>query len=319
MITAMISRDEKDIPPATLAGIRAGGIEIRCRNCRTAGELVDFARDADLVWLDGTVPALNADSVSQLPRCRALFRSGSGIDSLPLARAAELGIKVYNTPESISEAVAEHSVALLFALARKIVCFDRLVRDGGWETPKGAVPHHLNGRTLGLVGYGNIARIVERLVSGFQMTVIHHDPQSAASVPLDELLERSDFVSLHCPLTAQTAKLIDRQKLNLMKPDALLINTSRGSVIDEAALIEALEHGRIGGAALDVTECEPPSPDNRLLQLPNVIITPHIAAFSVDFEKNFFESSFRKLLEIRDIISNNNSRRLQNEQTEKGL
>lgn len=302
MRIAQISQPEERIPFDIPARLRKEGIDVLCKHCKDREELVEFAANADVIWLFGPNIALDAAALPWLPACRALFRSGSGLDALPCAEAEKRGIRIFNTPQSISESVAEHTVALLLSLARNIPEFDRQIRRGEWDSSRRQTKWHLTGRTLGLVGYGHIARSVAKMLSGFTMQVLHHDPAAPDSVPLDELLRRSDFISLHCPLTPETRHLIDSRELDMMKPNALLINTSRGGVIDEAALTEALEQGRIGGAALDVTECEPLRLDNRLLQLPNVIITPHIAAFSADFEKNFFESSFRKLLEIRDII-----------------
>jgi D-3-phosphoglycerate dehydrogenase len=237
--------------------------------------------------------------LEKLPECRALFRSGSGLDALPVARATELGIAVCNTPESIAESVAEHAVALLFSLVRQIPQFDREVRGGEWNSGNSRTRWHLSGRTLGLVGYGRIARNVEQMVSGFKMRVLHFDPFSPTSTPLDDLLKESDFISLHCPLSEATHHLIGAEELKLMKAGVLLVNTSRGPVVDETALIAALKSGRIGGAALDVTAEEPPSPDNPLQEMDNVILTPHVAAFSADFEKNFWDCSVKKLIALK--------------------
>ena len=161
---------------------------------------------------------------------------------------------------------------------------------------------YISGRTLGLVGYGRIARNVEKMVSGFRMRVIHYDPFSPRSVPLDDLLAQSDYVSLHCPLTDETRHLIDARRLALMKPNALLVNTSRGRVIDEAALIQALKDGKIGGAALDVLCEEPPAKDHPLFGMDNVILTPHIAAFSADFKKNFWSCSAEKIIAFAESL-----------------
>ena len=295
MKTAMITADENGIPQETLAAIRNAGIEITCRKCLTEAELIEFAADADVLWMFGPNLALTAGALDHLPKCKALFRSGSGVDALHLKRAAELGIEVHNTPESIAESVAEHAVSLLFAMAHTIVEGDRNVRRGKWFDGLNYMRWHLTGRTLGLVGYGRIARHVETMVSGFRMNVIHFDPFSKDSVPLDELLADSDFVSLHCPLTEDTRHLIGMRELKLMKRNAVLVNTSRGAVVNEKALIEALKNGIIGGAALDVTDPEPPEKDNPLFRMDNVIVTPHIAAFSADFEKNFWLCSVEKL------------------------
>ena len=296
MKTVLITGDENAVPAEYLNRIRAAGIELACRKCKSPEEVEAFSQDADLVWMFGPNPGLTGDVLKRLPKCKGIFRSGSGLDALPCAAAKDLGIEVMNTPESISESVAEHAVSLLFSLIRRIPHYDREVRAGNWEEPNG-MNWHISGRTLGLVGYGRIARAVEQMVSGFRMNVVHFDPMIKDSMDLDELLKISDYVSLHCPLTAETRHLIDARRLALMKPDALLVNTSRGPVVDEAALVQALKAGKIGGAALDVLCDEPPAKDHPLFELDNVILTPHIAAFSADFEKNFWSCSAAKIID----------------------
>lgn len=298
MKTVMISGGESAIPAEYLQQIRDAGIELECKECIGEDAVAEFAADADLVWMFGPNKGLTGNVLKRLPKCKGIFRSGSGLDALPCAEAKELGIAVLNTPESIAECVAEHAVSLLFALIRQIPQYDKRVRKGfNWgETP--GLNWHISGRTLGLVGYGRIARNVEEMVKGFRMNVIHYDPFSPDSTDLDELLAQSDYVSLHCPLTDETRNLIDARRLKLMKKNALLVNTSRGPVVDEAALAAAIADGTIGGAALDVMTDEPPALDNPLFSLENVIITPHTAAFSADFEKNFWSCSAKKVIEF---------------------
>lgn len=298
MKTVLISGGENAVPARYLREIRDSGVELACRKCSGESEVEAFSQGADLIWMFGPNPGLTGEVLRRLPACKGIFRSGSGLDALPCAEAKELGIAVLNTPESIAESVAEHAVSLLFALIRQIPQYDARVRKGfRWgETP--GLNWHISGRTLGLVGYGRIARCVEEMVRGFRMNVIHYDPFSPRSVPLDELLPQADYVSLHCPLTDETRNLIDARRLRLMKRNALLVNTSRGPVVDEKALAEAVKAGVIGGAALDVMTEEPPQLSNPLFDLPNVIITPHIAAFSADFEKNFWSCSVRRIVEF---------------------
>ncbi len=295
MKIAMFSHNESELPAATMAEIRAAGMEIHCKKCTTPEELLAFAQEDDVLWFWGPNLCLPPESLEKLPNCKAVFRSGSGIDAIPCAKCQELGIAVCNTPDSISESVAEHAVSLLFSLIRHIPQFDREVRSGKWGSGNDETRWHISGRTLGLVGYGRIARHVERMVSGFRMNVIHYDPFAADSVPFDELLKTSDYISVHCPLTDETRHCISTEQFKMMKPNALIVNTSRGPVLDEKALIEALKNHVIGGAAIDVTDPEPPMPDSELFQLDNLIITPHIAAFSADFEKNFWSYSVEKL------------------------
>ena len=298
---AMVSAGEERFPASCISRIREVA-RINCQRCNDPDELVKFAADADVIWMFGANVAVRPEALIKLPKCRAILRSGSGLDALPLAFCKEHNIGVYNTPESISESVAEHAVSLLFALARHLVQFDAQVHKGEWDSSNIQTKWHLTGRTLGVVGYGRIARTVEKMVSGFDMKVLHFDPYAENSTPLDTLLSESDFVSLHCPLTDETCKLMDARRFALMKKDALLVNTSRGEVIDEQALVDALASRHLGGAALDVLCDEPPKPDNPLLKDERVILSPHVAAFSCDFEKNFWYYSAEKLVEICKIL-----------------
>lgn len=296
MKTVLITGDEHSVPAQYLQQIRDAGIELSCKKCASSEEVEAFCQDANLIWIFGPNHFLTGEMLKRLPNCKGIFRSGSGLDTIPTEDAKKLGIEVLNTPESISECVAEHAVSLLFALIRRIPHYDKNVRNGKWEGPNG-MNWHITGRTLGLVGYGRIGRAVEQMVSGFRMTVLHYDPFAPDSIELDELLRQSDYVSLHCPLTPETRGLIDARRLSLMKQNALLVNTSRGPVIDEMALIDALKNHTIGGAALDVLCEEPPPKDHPLFALDNVILTPHIAAFSADFEHNFWSCSAKKIID----------------------
>lgn len=304
MKVAYISGAESDIPAEYVARIREAGVVLECRECVGEEATAAFCQDADFVWMRGPNRGLTGNVLRRLPRCRAIMRSGSGMDALPCKEAKELGIQALNTPESIAESVAEHAVSLLFAAARRITQYDKETRNGYKWGEVLPMEWHLTGRTLGLVGYGHIARLVERMVKGFNMEVIHHDPFLEDSVPLESLLARADFVSLHCPLTPDTHHLMNAERFALMKPKAILVNTSRGPVVDTQALADALKNGIIGAAAIDVVEDEPYGaplpPDSPLFSLPNLIITPHIAAFSADFEKNFWSSSVNRILKFAD-------------------
>lgn len=301
MKTVFVSADEKDcsghILEAILA-IRNGGMEITAKKCLTEEEMEEAAADADIIWFWGRCPGLTAELLPKLPRLKAIFRSGSGLDAIPVEECTKRGIAVCNTPESISEAVAEHAVALLHALAKKIPMSFQEVQKGNWLTDGAINCVHMTGRTLGLVGYGRIARRVEEILSGYRMQVLFHDPFVEGSVPLEKVLKEADFISLHCPLTEETRHWINKDSFAMMKKTALLINTSRGAVIDEAALVEALKNGEIAGAALDVTEEEPLAKESPLRTLPNVIITPHVAAFTDRFQEIFWSCSARKVLAL---------------------
>ncbi len=254
----------------------------------TPDEIIALAPQADAIltcWKD--VPA---EALDIAPNCQMVSRYGIGLDNIPIGRATELGMLVTNVPDFCLEEVSDHVMALLLATARQLFPLARTPERSGWtrETPR-PIPR-VKGQTLGLIGFGNIARALVPKALGFGLRVIAYTPrlrpQDApqgveVTNDLSEMLAASDYVSIHCPLTEETAHLIDDAALAQMKSDALLINTSRGGVIDEEALTRALREGRIGGAALDVTDPEPPSGDNPLLTQENVIVTPHAAFYSV--------------------------------------
>ena len=293
----LVTAGEERLPAGIADQIREFA-DFRAARCETPEELLAAFPDAEVCWMFGPNLCLQPEALEKMPNLKALFRSGSGLDALPCEWAKAHGIGVYNTPESIAECVAEHAVALLISYIRQIPQYNARAKAGyEWGKVEG-MDWHVSHRTLGLVGYGNIARRVEKMVSGFDMRTIHYDPFTPDSTDLDDLLAQSDYVSIHCPLTPETKGLIDARRLKLMKRSAILVNTSRGPVVDEEALADALDAGEIGGAAVDVMCTEPPDVNSRLLQHPKCIVTPHVAAFSCDFEKNFFAYSVKKLAEI---------------------
>jgi D-3-phosphoglycerate dehydrogenase len=253
-------------------------------------ELIELVRDADAA-IGGAREQFTRRVLEACPRLRCVIKYGIGTDRIDEAAATELGIVVANTP--ISEAVrsvAEHTVAMILALVRRLQPNGRRAREGGWRGagPAGA-SDDLRGKTVGIVGLGRIGRDVCRLLAPFEVTLVAADPYQDASwarevgatlVPLDEVLERSDVVTLHVPASPETVGLIDATALARMKPDAYLVNTSRGVAIDTPALIEALQAGRIAGAALDVVDPEPPGATSPLLELDSLLITTHIASWT---------------------------------------
>ena len=297
---ALVTNGEERLPAGTAEKIREFA-DFRAKKCASPDDLLSSFGDAEILWGFGPDVSCMAPRVlEKMPALKALFRSGSGIDALPCDWARAHGIGIYNTPESIAECVAEHAVSLLFSFIRQIPQYNARAKAGyPWGKVEG-MDWHISHRTLGLVGYGNIARRVEKMVSGFDMKCIHYDPFVPGSLPLETVLREADYVSVHCPLVPETEKLINAERLAMMKPNALLVNTSRGGVVDEDALADALDRGVIAGAALDVMAQEPPDVHSRLLQHPKCIVTPHVAAFSCDFEKNFFDYSVKKLRQICD-------------------
>jgi glyoxylate reductase len=218
---------------------------------------------------------IDAEFLKAAPRLRAIANYAVGYDNIDLDAATQRGLPVGNTPDVLTETTAELAFALMLAVARRIVEAEEYVREGRWGPwgPDVLLGHDLHGSTLGIVGFGRIGRAVARRAEGFGMTVIH-------GMPLDELLERSDFVSLHAPLTPQTRGLIGAAELDRMKPSAILVNTARGPMVDMDALAAALHEGKIAGAGLDVTDPEPLPPDHPLLEAPNLVVTPHIGSAS---------------------------------------
>jgi len=247
--------------------------------------------DADVVISGGA--RLERDFFAALRTPRLVLRPYVGYDDIDVDSASEYGILVANVPDAFIEEVANHASALILATNRALLQTDRFVRDGTWAStrrrPENVVIRRPSVLTLGLIGFGNIARLVLERMRPFGFRVVAHDPFISAEVAqahgvtlvtLDDLLRQSDVVSIHVFLSKQTRHLLNAENLRYMKPTAWLINTSRGPVIDEAALIDSLQHGRLAGAGLDVFEEEPLAVTSPLLTLENVILTPHIASMS---------------------------------------
>jgi len=295
------------VPDWVRDAIANEGITFVDRNCKSREELAELGGDADVIWVFGDHECLYAENLDVIPRCGAIIRSGSGTDNVPVKAATERGIIVANTPEAISDSVAEHAIGLLFSIMRMVTVQDKNLRRGVWDRFLGWPRWHMRGHTLGLIGFGNIARLVARKLSGFEMNIISSDPfvspetmaaLGVKSVSLDELLTTSDFVSIHSPLLESTYHLIGEGELRMMKQSAILINTARGPLVDEAALIRALQEGWIAAAGLDVFEQEPIPSDNPLLSMDNVVATPHIAGYNDMFYENFWRLSVDTVIDL---------------------
>jgi phosphoglycerate dehydrogenase-like enzyme len=252
--------------------------------------------DALLAW-GGPV---TAEMIARAPRLRAIARAGAGHDAVDLAAATARRIAVSTTPGANAESVAEQVFALLLALSRDVLGNDRSVRAGGWDR-KAVRP--LRGTTIGLVGLGRCGRAVARRALAFGMRVLAFsrdvgtDPDVAPR-PLDDLLAESDVISLHLPLTPETRGLFDRRAFARMRPGSLFINTARGGLVVEEDLIESLASGHLGGAGLDVLGAEPPRPDNPLLSMPNVVLSPHIAGSDTTSLDDMAEQAARCVIEL---------------------
>ncbi len=221
---------------------------------------------------------VDAELIEGSPRLRAIANYAVGYDNVDVEASAARGIPVGNTPDVLTDATADLAFALLLAAARKLPQGAAAVRAGEWDTwePAAHLGYDVHGATLGIVGRGRIGEAVARRAAGFEMEVLVNSHRGGT--PLEELLERSDFVSLHCPLTPETRHLIDADALARMRPTAILVNTARGPIVDQAALATALREGTIAGAALDVTDPEPLPADDRLLGAPNLIVVPHVGS-----------------------------------------
>ena len=263
--------------------------EYRMAKSPSVDGILAVARDADAVLV--TYAKLPGELLRQLTRCRAIGRFGLGVDNIDLLAAKALGIAINYVPDYCMREVSDHAMALLLALARKVTFANTLVQSGRWEVPPIMPLRRLEGQVLGLVGFGNIPRALAPKAKALGLKVLAHDPYAAKdamaaagveTVSFDDLLARSDFISMHAPLSSATRGMMNADAFGKMKKGAFLINTARGPLIDEAALIAALDSGHLGGAALDVVTEEPLARDSALLGRDNVILTPHTAFYSVE-------------------------------------
>jgi D-3-phosphoglycerate dehydrogenase len=254
----------------------------------TRAEFIEGVKDADAIMTSWGM-RIDAEIISALQQCVVIGVGSVGVDMVDVEAATAAGIVVTNVPDVFIEEVADHAMMLLLDTARMTSAMALLAAEGRWWEGRrllSARPRLL-GQTLGLYGFGNVARCTARRAKAFGLHVIAHDPYvseleitgaGVEPVGFGELLERSDFVSIHTPHNAETEQAFDGAALGRMKPTAILINTARGSIIDEQALIKALRDGTIAGAGLDVLQHEPPEPDNPLLTMGNVLVTPHVAS-----------------------------------------
>src|SRR5215831_11201743 len=263
--------------------------ELRMAESAAADDILAAARDADAILV--TYAKLPGDLLRQLTRCKAIGRFGLGVDNIDIAAAAELGITVTYVPDYCMHEVSDHAMALLLALARKIPSSNELVQAGRWEMPAVVPIHRIEGTVLGLVGFGHIPRLVAPKAQAFGMKVIAFDPfakpdafKAAAveSVDLDTLLKTSDYVSVHAPLLQQTRGMLNAAAFGEMKKGAYIVNTARGPLIDEPALVAALDSGQVGGAGNDMAATEPLAKASPLLGRDNVIVSPHTAFYSIE-------------------------------------
>ncbi len=278
------------------------GAELILAHVQKEEDLIHICKDAD--GLLNQYALLTRRVFENLPRCKVVSRYGVGVDSVDLKAATDLGIIVANVPDYCVDEVADQAVSMILALIRKTVFFDQKVKSGQWDFRQGIPIYRTRGKTLGLIGCGKIGLGVAKRTSGFGVKVIAFDPYLAnppRGIELkdfDSVLRESDFISIHCPLNDSTRHLIGEQAFKKMGKNPLLINTSRGPIIDEKALIQALREGLISGAGLDVLEKEPPDPLNPLLKMENVILTPHVSFYSVESISELKRTTAKNVVDV---------------------
>ncbi|MBX9920378.1 MAG: 2-hydroxyacid dehydrogenase [Mycolicibacterium frederiksbergense] len=259
---------------------------------------------ADVIW--HVLRPLSAADLELAAKCRLVHKLGAGVNTIDVDAASRCGIAVANMPGANAPSVTEGTLLLMLAALRRLPVLDRATREGrGWPSDPGLgeTVRDIGGCTVGLVGYGNIARQVEAVLATLGARVLHTSTRDDGHPdwrPLPALLSESDIVSLHLPLTAATRHLIDQEALGLMKPDAVLVNTARGPIVDEEALAAALREGRLAAAGLDVFAAEPVEPDNPLLGLDNVVLTPHVTWYTVETMRRYLEVAVDNCRRLRD-------------------
>jgi len=260
------------------------GAELIFAQIKGEEELIRVCKDADGLLIQYAF--FTREVLQQLPKCKVIARYGVGVDSIDLRAATDLGIIVANVPDYCVDEVADQALSMILALIRKTVFFDQRAKSNEWDFRQGRPIHRIKGKTLGLIGSGRIGLEVAKRISAFGVRVMAFDPylqkapEGIQLTDLDTVLRESDFISIHCPLNESTRHLLGGKEFQKMEKKPLIINTSRGPIIDEGALIKALTKGQISGAGLDVLEKEPPDPQNPLLKMENVIIAPHISFYS---------------------------------------
>ncbi|GAA4244860.1 C-terminal binding protein [Dactylosporangium darangshiense] len=269
------------------------GFALEAHQCKSEEEIIRYGRDADGILTQ--YASIGATAMDQLPNCRVIARYGTGVDIVDVDAATRHGIQVTNAPNDwCAEEVADHAIALWLCAARKINEYDAAARTGEWRWQTGEPIWRLRGRVFGILGFGAIAQRIAERARPFGVELRSHDPfvddaqiraHGVRPVSFDELVEGSDYLVIQAPLTPDTHHLFDSATLARMKPTAMLVNTARGPIVEDAALADALADGVIAGAALDDLEEEPAKrrdwrPDNLLLRLPNTVVTPHAAYYS---------------------------------------
>ncbi len=294
----MVPTVEKEI-------LAEAGAELVTADCHGEEDVIRATRDAHALLV--SLSPITRRVIASWNRTRVVARYGIGVDTVDLEAATDHGILVTNVPDFCYDEVSDLAMSLILAVTRKVVRMHSLVSRGVYNRKLAAPVYKARGQTLGLLAFGHIARAVAGKAAPFGYRILAHDPYlqpgSLAGYPvelvgLEELLTRSDVLSIHAPLTSETRHLIGEPQLRLMKPTAYLVNTSRGPVVDQKALTRALQEGWIAGAGLDVLEKEPPDPDDPILGLDNVVLTPHFASYTEEAYVEVREKAARQVVQV---------------------
>ncbi|MDC3416013.1 C-terminal binding protein [Aquibacillus salsiterrae] len=287
------------------AALKDDRIELVPVQCETEEDVIHKCKDAD--GLINQYAPIGRKVLEALPNLKVISRYGVGVNTIDLEAATERGICVANVPDYCVDEVSDHALALLMSWTRKVVVTNNQVKQGKWDFKVSKPIYRSRGQVLGLVGFGKIPQALAYKVQALGIKVIAYDPYypedkalalGVTLVSLDNLCQQADIISVHAPLMESTRGMIGKEQFSQMKPSALVINTSRGPVINEEAIIDALRKGLISGAALDVVETEPIHPDNPLLHMDNVILTPHVAWYSEEAEEEMRTKAARSTLEV---------------------
>lgn len=281
------------------------GVELKTAQCRTEEEVIAACKDAD--GLLNQYAPITKKVIEQLEKCKVIARYGVGVNTIDVDAATEKGIIVSNVTDYCIDEVSDHAFALLMSVARKVVQLNKSVKEGVWDFNVGVPIYRIRGKVLGLVGFGQIPQALATKAQAFGLKVLAYDPfvpKEVANqlniqlVSLDELCKEADFISVHAPLNEHTKGMLSTAQFNLMKKETFIINTARGPVIDENALIKALQEGKIAGAALDVTEEEPISKNNPLLKMENVVLNPHVAWYSEEAQEELKRKTAQNVVDV---------------------
>ncbi|MFA1819984.1 C-terminal binding protein [Virgibacillus oceani] len=280
-------------------------VEFIYAQCRTEEEVIEVAKDVDAI-INQYAP-LGKKVINNLTNCKVIARYGIGFNTIDVPAATKKNITVCNVTDYCLDEVSDHAMALLLSLARKVTYLNNKVKDGTWDYKVGSPIFRFSGREVGLLSLGNIAQKVAKKAQAFGLKVIAYDPFIPAEVAkelnvelveLEDLFRRSNYISVHTPLNEATRGMVGEKQFKWMKKEAVIINTSRGPLIDEKALVQALDNGEIAGAGLDVLEIEPIEGDNQLLNMDQVILNPHVAWHSEESEKELKAKTAQNVADV---------------------